>query len=81
VVWCTVCSRVEVPGERKPVIRDDDDEADVILSRKAACLIHFCDQKQLLTAEEPRVGMYESPSRRNRSGADTNINYTKLQYL
>jgi hypothetical protein len=25
VVGCTICSRGEVPGERKPVIRDDDD--------------------------------------------------------
>jgi len=28
-VGCTIGSRGEVPGERKPVIRDDDDDVDL----------------------------------------------------
>jgi hypothetical protein len=27
-VWCTIGSRGEVPGKRKPVIRDGDDNDD-----------------------------------------------------
>jgi hypothetical protein len=42
VAGFTTCSRGEVPGERKPVMREQHDDDDDILLQVDVMLEHFC---------------------------------------